>query len=139
MATCILVHEHMTVRMGAWGSATSCVYVIAALFPTNAQRVSVYAAACHSLVIYAEIAQRYAKTIHSIYGPDDTVYAKSESGWINSELFLTWMRKIVFQYRGYQCPVLLFVEGQASHVSLGVIHPLTVGCVGFKVHKVTLW
>ena len=27
-------------------------------------------------------------------GPDDTLYAKSDSRWIDSELFLTWLKKI---------------------------------------------
>ena len=26
-------------------------------------------------------------------GPDDAVYAKSESGWIDSELFMVWMKE----------------------------------------------
>ena len=26
-------------------------------------------------------------------GPDDAVYAKSESEWIDSELFMVWMKK----------------------------------------------
>ena len=54
-------------------------------------------------------------------GPDDAVYAKSESGWIDSELFLAWMKKVFLKYCGSQCPVLLFTDGHASHVNLDVI------------------
>lgn len=54
-------------------------------------------------------------------GPDDAVYAKSESGWIDSELFLVWMKKVFLKYCGSQRPVLLFIDGHASHVNLDVI------------------
>ena len=27
-------------------------------------------------------------------GPDDALYGKSDSGWIDGELFLTWLKKI---------------------------------------------
>jgi hypothetical protein len=57
----------------------------------------------------------------SFDGPDDAVYAKSESGWIDSELFLFWMRKIFLRYCGSQRPVLLFIDGHASHINLDVI------------------
>ena len=54
-------------------------------------------------------------------GPDDAVYAKSESGWIDTELFLVWMKKVFLKYCGSQCPVLLCVDGHASHVNLDAI------------------
>ena len=31
-------------------------------------------------------------------GPDDTLYAKSKSGWIDSELFLTWLKKFFLKF-----------------------------------------
>ena len=31
-------------------------------------------------------------------GPDDALYARSESGWIDSELFLVWLRRIFLKY-----------------------------------------
>ena len=55
-------------------------------------------------------------------GPDDdAVYAKSESGWIDSELFMAWMRKTFLRYCSSQRPVLLFVDGHTSHINLDVI------------------
>jgi len=54
-------------------------------------------------------------------GPDDALYAKSESGWIDSELFLKWMRKIFLKHVVIQRPVLLFTDGHKSHISLDVI------------------
>ena len=38
-------------------------------------------------------------------GPDDALYACSESGWINGELFLSWMKKIFIRYCGTERPV----------------------------------
>ena len=54
-------------------------------------------------------------------GPDDALYAKSDSGWIDSELFMVWMKKIFLRYCGSQRPVLLFVDGHASHITIEVI------------------
>ena len=54
-------------------------------------------------------------------GPDDALYAKSDSGWIDSELFLSWMNKAFLKHCGSQRPVLLFVDGHASHITLDVI------------------
>ena len=54
-------------------------------------------------------------------GPDDALYAKSESGWIDSELFMMWMKKIFLHFCGSQRPVLLFVDGHASHITIKVI------------------
>ena len=38
-------------------------------------------------------------------GPDDAVYAKSDSGWIDKELFLVWMKRIFLKYIGQQRPI----------------------------------
>ena len=54
-------------------------------------------------------------------GPDDAIYAKSKSGWIDSELFLVWMKKVFLKYCGSQHPVLLFTDGHTSHVNLDMI------------------
>lgn len=50
-------------------------------------------------------------------GPDDALYGKSESGWIGSELFMAWLRKIIVPQR----PVILFINGHSTHVTLEVI------------------
>ena len=54
-------------------------------------------------------------------GPDDAVYAKSESGWVDSELFLTWLNKIFLKFSVAQRPVILFIDGHKSHVTLEVV------------------
>ena len=46
---------------------------------------------------------------------------ESDSGWIDSELFLSWMNKAFLKHCGSQRPVLLFVDGHASHITLDVI------------------
>ena len=45
----------------------------------------------------------------------------SESGWIDSELFIMWMKKIFLQYCGSQRPVLLVVDEHARHITIEVI------------------
>ena len=54
-------------------------------------------------------------------GPDDALYARSESGWIDFELFLAWMKKIFIKYAVPQRPVLLLIDGHKSHITLDVI------------------
>ena len=58
---------------------------------------------------------------YTFKGPDDAVYAKSDSGWVDSELFLSWMNKVFLRYAVPQRPVLLFVDGHTSHMTLDVI------------------
>jgi len=53
--------------------------------------------------------------------PYDALYTKSESGWIGSESFLKWMRKVFLKHVVIQWPVLLFTDGHMSHISLDVI------------------
>lgn len=48
-------------------------------------------------------------------GPDDSVYAKSESGWIDRELFY---QKIFLKFAVPERPLLLIVDGHKSHVTL---------------------
>ena len=58
---------------------------------------------------------------YTFKGPDDAVYAKSDSGWVDSELFLAWMNKVFLRYAVPQRPVILFVDGHNSHMTLDVI------------------
>ena len=54
-------------------------------------------------------------------GPDGAVYAKSESGWVDSELFLEWMKRIFLRYAVHERPLLLIVDGHKSHLTLECI------------------
>ena len=54
-------------------------------------------------------------------GPEDALYARSESGWIDFELFLTWLKKILFKFVVPERPVLLLTDGHKSHINLDVI------------------
>ncbi len=58
---------------------------------------------------------------YTFKGPDDAVYAKSESGWVDSDLFLAWMKKIFLVHAVSQRPVILIVDGHGSHVNLELI------------------
>ena len=58
---------------------------------------------------------------YTFKGPDDAVYAKSESGWVDSDLFKAWFEKVFLVHAVSQCPVLLLVDGHGSHVNLELI------------------
>ena len=51
-------------------------------------------------------------------GPDDAMYARSESGWIDSELFVVWL---FHKYAVSQRPILLLTDGHKSHINIDVI------------------
>ena len=54
-------------------------------------------------------------------GPEDALYARSPSGWIDSELFLSWLKKIFLKYVVPDRPILLLTDGHKSHINLDVI------------------
>ncbi len=54
-------------------------------------------------------------------GPDDALYGKSESGWVDSKLFLEWMKRIFLCYAVQERPVLLIIDGHKSHLTLDCI------------------
>ena len=54
-------------------------------------------------------------------GPDDALYAKSESGWIDTELFITWFKKIFLKFAVPQRPLLLLIDGHKSHMGLELV------------------
>ena len=54
-------------------------------------------------------------------GPDDALYAKSESGWIDVELFITWFKKIFLKFAVPQRPLLLLIDGHKSHMGLELV------------------
>ena len=58
---------------------------------------------------------------YTFRGPDDAVYAKSESGWVDSELFYAWMQKKNLVHAVHQRPVFLLVDGLSSHMTLDLI------------------
>ena len=58
---------------------------------------------------------------YTFRGPDDAVYSKSESGWVDSELFYAWMQKFFLVLAVHQQPVFLLVDGHSSHMTLDLI------------------
>ena len=71
---------------------------------------------------------------YTFKGPVDTVYAKSESGWVDSELFLSWMNKVFLEFAVPQCPVVLFVDGHKSHLTLDLARKKDVILFCFPPH-----
>ena len=51
-------------------------------------------------------------------GPEDTLYARSESGLIDTELFLAWIMKIFLKYVVPERPVLLLTDGHKTHIDV---------------------
>lgn len=49
--------------------------------------------------------------------PDSWVFKSTESGYINSELFVEWFQLCFVPYIGARRPVLLILDNHASHVS----------------------
>ena len=49
------------------------------------------------------------------------MYAKREPEWIDTELFLAWMKKIFLKYIVPECPVLLLTDGHKTHINIDVI------------------
>ena len=35
---------------------------------------------------------------YTFQGPDDALYGKGESGWVDGELFLSWMKKVFLKF-----------------------------------------
>ena len=54
-------------------------------------------------------------------GPDDALYAKSESGWIDSELFLAWLKKNFLKFAVPQRPIMLLTDGHKTHMTIDAI------------------
>jgi len=54
-------------------------------------------------------------------GPEEALYARSESGWIDSEDFLAWMKNIFLKYAVPDRPILLLTDGHNTHINSDVI------------------
>lgn len=54
-------------------------------------------------------------------GPVSAIYAKSDSGFVDGELFVAWFRRIFLKYTSPVEPRLLLLDGHASHLSLKLI------------------
>ncbi|XP_030854234.1 uncharacterized protein LOC115929451 [Strongylocentrotus purpuratus] len=77
---------------------------------------------CPPFVIYP--GKRVSRNWKPMEGaPESWLYGFSESGWMNSELFYSWLANHFHPFllsRGTHFPVLLLVDGHASHVDLHV-------------------
>ena len=57
----------------------------------------------------------YPGGTYTFEGPDDALYGKIESGYVDSELFIKWMENVP------ERPIILFIDGHKSHVNLDVV------------------
>lgn len=61
---------------------------------------------------------------YSQNGPDECLYARSPNGWMDSELFSDWFRKLFLPKTSHlriSLPVLLILDGHNSHLTLELI------------------
>ena len=72
-------------------------------------------AALPPMIIYPK---SFPGGLYRFGGPDDSVYAKSESGWVDAKLFLEWMKKVFLKYAVPERPVLLLIDGHKTHLTL---------------------
>ena len=70
------------------------------------------------MIIYPKA---YLGGTYTFAGPDDALYGKSESGYVDSELFIKWMEKIFLKFAVPERPIILFIDGHKSHVTLDVV------------------
>lgn len=70
------------------------------------------------MIVYAGGFPGGAYTRH---GPVNAIYGKSNSGFLDSELFLAWFNQIFLKYTPASETRLLLVDGHASHLSIKLI------------------
>jgi hypothetical protein len=57
-------------------------------------------------------------------GPEDAMYSSSQSGWMEKENFMSWILKMFIPRVNEQLstgPVILFLDGHHSHISVEVV------------------
>ena len=63
----------------------------------------------------------FPSTDYSSSGPDGCLYAKSESGYMDGELFLEWFKKIFLPGTSHLRPAMLIMDGHTSHLTIDLI------------------
>ena len=58
---------------------------------------------------------------YSSSGPDGCLYAKSESGYMDGELFKEWFQKIFLPKTAHLRPAILIMDGHVSHLTIDLI------------------
>ena len=53
-------------------------------------------------------------------GPEDTLYACIESRWIDTQVFLAWLKKIFLKFVVVELPVILLTDGHKTHINIDV-------------------
>ena len=54
-------------------------------------------------------------------GPTNALYAQSESGYMDSELYISWFKNIYLKYCSPERPVMLVQDGHKSHMTVDLI------------------
>ena len=71
-----------------------------------------------SMIIFAK---GFPRGPYAREGPNGALYAKSESGYMDGELYLKWFQKIFLCHCSPVRPVLLVQDGHKSHITTELI------------------
>ncbi|CAG2184852.1 unnamed protein product [Mytilus edulis] len=69
------------------------------------------------MIVYPGVRFKY----NPLEGFEDAILGRSINGWMDSDLFLTWLRETFLPHikaRKVSLPVVLFVDGHSTHISL---------------------
>lgn len=58
---------------------------------------------------------------YSKCGPDECLYAKSPSGYMDGELFKSWFTTVFLPHTAHLRPALLILDGHGSHLTIDII------------------
>ena len=94
---------------------------------TSSDKTQITVLACMSasgcyvppLIVFA--GQRFS--YNPLEGCEDAVMGRSENGWMDSELFKTWLSDVFVKHLNEKVvprPVVLFVDGHSTHLTMEV-------------------
>lgn len=52
----------------------------------------------------------------------ELAYAASKKGWMEGQIFLNYLKNVLFPAFGDERPVLIIFDGHSTHVTLEVVH-----------------
>lgn len=91
------------------------------------EHVTVHACSCANgtmlppMIIFSKCFPGSCYTRGGGGGPTNALYAKSDSGYMDSELYVSWFKKIFLKYCASTRPVLLVQDGHKSHMTLELV------------------
>ncbi|XP_078589556.1 uncharacterized protein LOC144869927 [Branchiostoma floridae x Branchiostoma japonicum] len=85
---------------------------------TSMECVAANGTALPPMIIFSK---SYPSTAYSLDGPDNAVYATTPSGFIEADIFLSWLDKCFNRFSSPERPVLLLLDQHSTHVTTEAI------------------